>query len=233
MLIDFLRFSNSITENYEKQLAEFQQTISQKDEEQTLLRERLNEVELELSNTQIRSENSKQSQDDLIKQINEYKTQLEDLKQKLQSKTLPMIEKIENECQTDDRQYEKLVQVNSKLKRALQTIKEKISRLATERSDLFDGIGEETNERLDHLIATIENRATQNEINDLKTYLDQNKYFSDMNLLFFCLYSLLAAKQDQVEQMNDERNSLDQQLNEVQAELKDLQQQQDILAEQQ
>ena len=76
MLIDFLRFSNSITENYEKQLAEFQQTISQKDEEQTLLRERLNEVELELSNTQIRSENSKQSQDDLIKQINEYKTQL-------------------------------------------------------------------------------------------------------------------------------------------------------------
>ena len=186
-----------------------------------------------MSNTQIRSENSKQSQDDLIKQINEYKTQLEDLKQKLQSKTLPMIEKIENECQTDDRQYEKLVQVNSKLKRALQTIKEKISRLATERSDLFDGIGEETNERLDHLIATIENRATQNEINDLKTYLDQNKYFSDMNLLFFCLYSLLAAKQDQVEQMNDERNSLDQQLNEVQAELKDLQQQQDILAEQQ
>lgn len=109
------------------------------------------------------------------------------LLEELEKKNALVVETIENECQTDDRQYEKLVQVNSKLKRALQGIKDKINRLATERSDLFEGIGEETNERLAHLISTIENQATKldvqyaernevekqlhNEINDLRRYL--------------------------------------------------------------
>jgi hypothetical protein len=67
----------------------------------------------------------------------------------------------DHESQTDDHQHEKLVQMNNKLKRALQTFKEKIHRVVTERPDLFEGIGEETNERLDHLISTAENQATQ------------------------------------------------------------------------
>ena len=65
------------------------------------------------------------------------------------------------ESQTEDRQHEKLVQVNTKLKRALQAIKEKVHRVASERPELFDGVGEETTERLDHLIATLDSQATQ------------------------------------------------------------------------
>jgi predicted nuclease with TOPRIM domain len=51
--------------------------------------------------------------------------------------------------------------MNTKLKRALQTLKEKINRIVTERPDLFTNIGEETNERLDHLISTVEHQATK------------------------------------------------------------------------
>jgi hypothetical protein len=47
------------------------------------------------------------------------------------------------------------------LKRALQSLKDKIQRAVTERPDLFDGVSEETNERLDHLIIIVENQATQ------------------------------------------------------------------------
>ncbi len=51
--------------------------------------------------------------------------------------------------------------MNTKLKRFLQTFKEKIHRLVTERPDLFANIGEETSERLDHLISTVERQAAQ------------------------------------------------------------------------
>ena len=73
----------------------------------------------------------------------------------------------DTEVQTDDRQHEKLTQMNTKLKRALQGLKDKIHHLVSERPDLFDGIGEETSERLDHLIATIGNQAAK--INLLQT----------------------------------------------------------------
>ena len=86
----------------------------------------------------------------------------------------------DNEKQTGDQQSDKLVKINNKLKRALQTFKDKLHRVATERPDLFASIGEETSERLDHLIATVEHQATQidilqaerdqlqNEINELQ-----------------------------------------------------------------
>ena len=51
-----------------------------------------------------------------------------------------------------------------KLKRVLQVFKEKINRLVTDRPDLFTNIGEETSERLDHLISTLEHQATQMEL---------------------------------------------------------------------
>jgi hypothetical protein len=51
--------------------------------------------------------------------------------------------------------------VNNYLKHVVQIFKDKIHRVVTERPDLFEGIGEETNERLDHLISTAENQATQ------------------------------------------------------------------------
>ena len=56
------------------------------------------------------------------------------------------------------------MRINTKLKRVLQTFKEKMNRLATERSDLFANVGEETTERFDHLISTVEHLATQVEM---------------------------------------------------------------------
>jgi flagellar biosynthesis chaperone FliJ len=44
-----LPFSASKIEDYEKQIEQLQQNLSQKDEERTLLQERLNEVELQLT----------------------------------------------------------------------------------------------------------------------------------------------------------------------------------------
>ena len=51
--------------------------------------------------------------------------------------------------------------MNKMLKRALQILKDKIHRIINERPDLFTNVGEETNERLDHLISTVIHQATQ------------------------------------------------------------------------
>jgi hypothetical protein len=98
---------------------------------------------------------------DYENQIKTLTQQRTNLSEDFEKKTLPTIETTDNESQTDDRQHEKLVQMNNKLKRALQTFKDKIQRVVTERPDLFEGIGEETGERLDHLISTVENKTTQ------------------------------------------------------------------------
>ena len=45
----YLFNSASIIDNYDKQIRQLQQQLSQKEDERALLRERLNEVELELS----------------------------------------------------------------------------------------------------------------------------------------------------------------------------------------
>lgn len=68
-------------------------------------------------------------------------------------------ETIDNETQTEEQS-----QVNNKLKRALQTMKDKIHQAVTERPELFPNVGEDTIQRLDHLISTIENQATQIDI---------------------------------------------------------------------
>jgi cell division protein FtsB len=81
--------------------------------------------------------------------------------EEIQKNTSSPVQTTDNESQTDDRQHEKLVQVNNKLKRVLQTFKDKIHRVVTERPDLFIGIGEETTERFDHLIFTVENQGKQ------------------------------------------------------------------------
>lgn len=77
-----------------------------------------------------------------------------------------IVEKVDKESQTVDRQNEKLQQINTKLKRALQIIKDKVQKVVNENPDLFHGISEETNERLDHLISIVEHQV--NEISELK-----------------------------------------------------------------
>jgi len=79
----------------------------------------------------------------------------------------------DNEIQTDDDQHEELLQTNHESKRALQAFVDKIHHIAAERPDLFDNISEETNARLDHLISTVENQATQ--INTLDAECEQQR----------------------------------------------------------
>jgi hypothetical protein len=81
--------------------------------------------------------------------------------EEIQKNVSPSVHTTDSEKQTGDQQQDKLVKVNNKLKRALQIFKDKISRLVTDRPDLFTNIGEETSERLDHLISIVEHQATQ------------------------------------------------------------------------
>ncbi len=83
------------------------------------------------------------------------------LLEEIEKNVLPVIHTTDSDTQTDDHQHEKLVQLNNKLKRVLQGFKDKIHRVVEERPDLFDGVSNETSERLDHLISTVENQTTQ------------------------------------------------------------------------
>ncbi len=101
--------------------------------------------------------------------MTDYENQIENLTreraallEEIQKNASLSVQTIDNERQMiDDQQQDKLAKMNTKLKRAFQTFKEKINRIVTERPDLFTNIGEETNERLDHLISTVEHQATQ------------------------------------------------------------------------
>ncbi|CAF0778122.1 unnamed protein product [Rotaria sordida] len=283
--------SQSTIEDYEKQIHQLQQKLSQNNDERTLLRERLNEVELEFRKTlddhlsttnmyeeQLQSlvqerdafvqqqvlqttENQyeieklqeelaqlKQSsitshvdipsnedtkslqkiieqqseelkdlsekylvlssqvelQNEINRQKNETEEQLkiyedqiqhlihehENLVEELQKKTLSTIVTVDNECQTDDQQHDKLTQINMKLKRILQTFKDKIHRIVIEKPELFINISEDTSERLDHLISTIGHQATQ------------------INLLQTDHASTLAMYEEQLQTLIQERNAL-------------------------
>ena len=67
----------------------------------------------------------------------------------------------DHETQTDELSQDKLSQVNNKLRRALQTIKEKVHQAAIEHPEIFTDTGDDTLERLNHLIAAVGNQATQ------------------------------------------------------------------------
>ncbi len=83
-------------------------------------------------------------------------------------------ETIDNETQTDEQPADKLTQVNNKLKRALQAIKDKIHQVVIDRPELFSDTGDDTIERLGHLIFTIGNQATQ--IDNLQNERDRAQY---------------------------------------------------------
>jgi hypothetical protein len=80
------------------------------------------------------------------------------LLEEMEEKNASVIETTDSESQTDDQHDEKLLQANKKFKRALHKVKNQIERIVTERPDLFDGVGEDSNERLDHLISIVENQ---------------------------------------------------------------------------
>ncbi|CAF3690411.1 unnamed protein product [Rotaria sordida] len=248
--------SSSIVEDYQKQIDELEQKLSENNEEQSLLREHLNKVEVELKETKHNHEltltkykeeflSLVEERNELIEQqtlsLIEHQREIEQLKKdndqireksteykhveiqtdedikalyeiiKQQSEELSILneknsnllsqdelnreKKIDNETQTDDRQREKLLQMNNKLKRALQVIKDKIHRIVNEKPDLFNGIGEETNERLDHLISIVENQTTQ--IDFIQTE-HQQQIKELQNSLLTCQFELDNERQQHV-----------------------------------
>lgn len=84
------------------------------------------------------------------------------------------VETVDNETQTEEQSQDKLAQINQKLKRALQNIKDKINQAVIEQPELFIDIDEDTMERLNHLISTVRNQTTQ--INDLQNERDHAQY---------------------------------------------------------
>ncbi|CAF5202171.1 unnamed protein product, partial [Rotaria magnacalcarata] len=108
--------------------------------------------------------------DELENKIENFKKERAELIQSIS------IDKIDIETQTDDRQYEKILQANNKLKRILQTFKEKIHHLADEKPSLFEGISEETNERFNHLISKVENQSTQIDAMQIERHQVDEKY---------------------------------------------------------
>jgi len=157
--------------------------------------------------------------------MSNYKTQIENLMQEranlleeIKEKTLPPKQTTVNESQTDDRQHEKLVQVNNELKSELQTFKEKVERVVTEKPDLFDGITEETSERLDHLISTIQNQATQinllhtehNEIeeqlrNEIKQIQRSVTRYCSPNAISHCIFEFYSSLETSQNELDNER----------------------------
>ncbi len=113
------------------------------------------------------------------------------LLREIEAKTQPPVQTVDHDSQTDDRQHEKLVQFNNKLKRALQSVKDKIHRLVADRPDLFDGVGEDASERLDHLIATVENQAA--EVNVLQTERNQATEEHQRQIKEFQRYMIMDA----------------------------------------
>ena len=84
-----------------------------------------------------------------------------ELREEIQKNAATIAQLTEYEKQTGDLPQEKLAKLNSKLKRALQTFKDKICRLVIARPDLFVNIGEETSERFDHVLYTVEHQAAR------------------------------------------------------------------------
>ncbi|CAF1400921.1 unnamed protein product [Adineta steineri] len=232
--------SPSIVNDHQQQILQLQENLSQKDQQQSLLQEHLNEVEGELEKirddhssmvtkyellVQQQTEQSQNSQHEVeelrkevaelkqsvkcehvetqtheniialhelieeqsqqIKELNEINNEKKELEERLnerEGQIKNLMEEIadsksshaettDNECQTEELQEGKGAQMNKKLKRSLQVVKDKVDRMVSEKPDLFDGVGEETNERLDHLIATVENQAEQ--MNILRNEHDQ------------------------------------------------------------
>jgi hypothetical protein len=60
---------------------------------------------------------------------------------------------VDRQSQTDAPTHDKQTLINMKLKRALQTIKERVHRLVIEQAELFGDVGDDTIERLDRLIS--------------------------------------------------------------------------------
>ena len=79
--------------------------------------------------------------------------------------------------------HDKLTKVNNKLKRFVHTFKEKIQQVVTERPELFTGVGEETSERLDHLLSIVQQQATQIDVLQAEQEQSQQRFQAEVQEL--------------------------------------------------
>ena len=77
------------------------------------------------------------------------------MEERITELTVAPTEKNEGETQTDNRHYEQMVETNQRLKTDLETFEMRIASAIDERPDLFAGVSQETNARLNHLISTL------------------------------------------------------------------------------
>ncbi|CAF1419944.1 unnamed protein product, partial [Adineta steineri] len=166
--------------------------------------------------------------DDQLQELNEKYSEIVSNVEK------PNIETVDNETQTDEQQKDKLAQINNKLKRALQNIKEKIQRIVNEKPELFINSSDDTVERLDNLLSAIE--ILQNErdhalqkIDELQnTNRDQiDNMSSSITTQSNSEDSLSEDYQKQIDQLqkhlsqkDEERSLLRERLNEVEVEFR-------------
>ncbi|CAF1401674.1 unnamed protein product, partial [Adineta steineri] len=278
--------SSSIVNDYQQQINQLQQNLSQKDEERSLLRERLNEVEVEFRKTlddhastqnkyellaqqqtqelqnsqheieqlkgevaelkqlvnsehvetqtdedinalhELIEEQSQQIKDlgeinnekkDLEERLSERETHIQNLMEEIANSKSSHIDTADNESQTDELQEGKLAQVNKKLKRSLQGIKDKIHRVVNEKPDLFDGVSEDTTERLEHLISTVDNQAAY--INVLQTERDQIHEQLQNSSVVDDYQQQIHQLQQNLSEKDEQQSLLQEHLNEVQADL--------------
>ncbi len=118
---------------------------------------------------------------------------------------------MDHETQTDDQQQDKSVQINNKLKRALQTIKEKVHRIVTEKPELFPQMSDDTIERIEQLVSTFGNQAEQIEI--LQNERDQfqknlSEKDEEQTLLQKRLDDVQLEFRKTIESLQQERNAL-------------------------
>ena len=104
-------------------------------------------------------------------ELNHRDQQITTLNEELNAVSTRLADRIDGQTQTDDQQEKKSVQINEKLKRALQTIKEKVNRIVQERPECFSRTSADTIERIDQLITAVENQAKH--IEELQENLSQ------------------------------------------------------------
>lgn len=87
--------------------------------------------------------------------------QLENLTQEHASLRVVPVQAASDDTPKEDEASARPAQSNNKLKRALQSVQDKIHQAGSARPELFEGVGDDTIDRLDHLINAVIDQAVQ------------------------------------------------------------------------
>jgi len=147
----------------------------------------------------------------LKSELSDRDEQIMKLNEQLNTSSNRLSQIMDHETQTDEQQQDKSVQINNKLKRALQTIKEKVHRIVTEKPELFPQMSDDTIERIEQLVSTVGNQAEQIEIlQNERDQFQQNLSEKDeeQTLLQKRLDDVELQFRKTIESLQQERNAL-------------------------